>query len=142
MYWIYVNCVLLCENKIIFHVQVCKYILFIFCIDQLAGSPQKQESKSDVLPAKIQYHLDDPNVKARPIIVSEKRTKPKRSRSLSSDSSKSRSSRSSVSSRSRSRSLDNSDSETEEQRKEKEKKKFEVGVSLTINSILLKILCI
>lgn len=100
-----------------------------------------QEPKSDVLPAKIQYHLDDPNVTARPIKVSEKKGRSKRSRSNSSESSRSsQSSRSS--SRSRSKSKDKSDSDSEAERKEKDKKKIEVGlVYLIFFHVLDIIIC-
>lgn len=108
------------SNVLLFNILEKSFFIFLCLV--AVSSPPKLEIKSDVLPAKIQYHLDDPNVTARPIKVSEKRNKSKRSRSMSSDSSKS--SRSSGSSRSRSRSADRS--ETEEQRKETEKKKIEV----------------
>ena len=76
--------------------------------------------------SKIQYHLDDPNVTARPVKSPDgKSTKMKRSRSLSSESStsSSRSRSRSYDSRSRSRSKDRSLSEEE---RRKEKKKVEV----------------
>ena len=91
-------------------------------VDLMMPTLQANDPKSDVLPVKIQYHLDDPNVTARPIKVTEKKPpKVKRSRSLSSESS-----RSSSSSSSRSRSRSGQREEDDEEKKEKEKKKFEV----------------
>ena len=78
--------------------------------------------------SKIQYHLDDPHVTARPVkSPTAKPTKMKRSRSLSSESSLSSSRSRSSGSRSRSRSKDRSISEEE---RRKEKKKVEVSLTL------------
>ena len=86
------------------------------------------EAKLEKLQAsKIQYHLDDPNVTARPVKSPvAKPTKVKRSRSSSSESSASSRSRSrSSGSRSHSRSPSKDKSMSEEEGR-KEKKKVEV----------------